>query len=93
MEEVLLAKTQGPITTLPSKPGLSNALRKTFSPTCLKSKREEHIVLLTDSSQTPSFTRGSLYHFPVLGLGNLRHRRGEVLCQGALTVTLLLLIY
>lgn len=37
--------------------------------------------------------QGKFYHFPVWGLGNLRNHGGEVVCQGALAVTLLFLIY
>lgn len=40
-EKLLLAKAQGPFITILSKPRLSNALRKTFSPMSLKSKKEK----------------------------------------------------
>lgn len=57
----------------------------------LKSQREKPVI--NNRWLSVVHLLGKLYHFPVWGLGNLRHRGGEVVCQGALAVTLLFLIY
>lgn len=82
----------GTLPTAPSEPRLSNALRKTPR-WAWKAKGRSWWPVINNRWLSAVHLQGKFYHFPVWGLGNLRHHGGEVVCQGALAVTLLFLIY